>query len=168
MDHGADGRRRAYWHEELALIALLLAFFAGIVLLASGIPFDARLFPLVVGSAGILLMLAVAVAQWRRRQAGAIDAVEESDVGTGRLVVALCAAPVFGLLFWLAGFVAASLVAMLALPPLLGYRDRKRLLPLAIVTVALLALIGPYLLKVDLPYGLVGDWLIERLSLRAG
>jgi hypothetical protein len=37
----------------------------------------------------------------------------------------------------------------------------------AVVTVAVLALIGPYLLNVDLPHGLVGDWLIDRLSLRA-
>ena len=33
--------------------------------------------------------------------------------------------------------------------------------------VAILALIGPYLLNVDLPHGLVGDWLIDKLALRA-
>jgi hypothetical protein len=160
-------RLRAYWREELALIALLLAFFLGIVLLATGIPFDARLFPLVIGSAGLLLVLAVGAGQWQRRRRGEIAAPDEAEAGGARLAIALCAAPVFGLLFWLVGFVVASLVAMLVLPPLLGYRDRKRLLPIAIVTVALLALIGPYLLNVDLPHGLVGDWLIERLSLRA-
>ena len=37
----------------------------------------------------------------------------------------------------------------------------------ALLTVAILALIGPYLLNVDLPHGLVGDWLIDKLALRA-
>ena len=37
----------------------------------------------------------------------------------------------------------------------------------ALLTIAILALIGPYLLNVDLPHGLVGDWLIDKLALRA-
>jgi hypothetical protein len=36
---------RGYWREELALIAILLAFFIGIVALSYHLPFDARLFP---------------------------------------------------------------------------------------------------------------------------
>jgi len=56
---------------------------------------------------------------------------------------------------------------MLLMPVLMGYANRRRLVVVAVVTVALLALIFPYLLNVDLPHGLVGDWLIDRLALRA-
>ena len=80
---------------------------------------------------------------------------------------ALLSAPVFGLAFWLFGFVVASLAAMLLMPALMGYSNRRQLVIVAVVTVALLALVFPYLLNVDLPHGLVGDWLIDRLALRA-
>ena len=84
-----------------------------------------------------------------------------------RFATALLAAPVFGLLFWLFGFVIASLAAMLLIPLLMGYPNRRKLVLVAVITVVVLALIGPYLLNVDLPHGLLGDWLIERLGLRA-
>jgi hypothetical protein len=168
MDLETPAQLRAYWREEWALIALLLAFFLGIVLLAVGIPFDARLFPLVIGGAGILLTLAIGATQWRAWRSGVIEVAgdELAQADRRRLATALFAAPVFGLLFWFAGFVVASLAAMLVLPPLMGYRDRSRLLLIAVTTVAVLALIGPYLLNVDLPHGLLGDWLIERFALR--
>ena len=69
-----DTQVRGYWREEFALIAILLAFFAGIVAFAFHIPFDARLFPMVIGSAGMLLVLAVALEQMRRRGAAALPA----------------------------------------------------------------------------------------------
>ena len=46
--------------------------------------------------------------------------------------------------------------------------NRRQLVIVAVVTVALLALVFPYLLNVDLPHGLVGDWLIDRLALARG
>ena len=70
-------------------------------------------------------------------------------------------------MFWLVGFVVASLAAMLFVPVLMGYANRRQLVVTALLTVAILALIGPYLLNVDLPHGLVGDWLIDKLALRA-
>ena len=45
--------------------------------------------------------------------------------------------------------------------------NRRQLVLTALLTVAILALIGPYLLNVDLPHGLVGDWLIDKFALRA-
>jgi uncharacterized membrane protein len=84
-----------------------------------------------------------------------------------RYATALFAAPAFGLMFWLVGFVVASLAAMLLVPVLMGYANRRQLVVTALLTVAILALIGPYLLNVDLPHGLVGDWLIDKLALRA-
>ncbi len=165
-----DTRIREYRREEFVLIALLLFFFIGIVALGYQLPFDARLFPLIIGTAGIVLMLAVAGEQLRR--AGEATAVDTDDPAAAadwpRYATALFAAPAFGLLFWLFGFVVASLAAMLLVPVLMGYQDRRRLVVTALVTVAVLALIGPYLLNVDLPHGLVGDWLIDKLALRAG
>jgi hypothetical protein len=165
-----DSNIRSYWREEFALIALLLLFFIGIVALSYKTPFDARLFPLVIGAAGILLMLAIAVDELRRRRADATSALAEDDPAVKadwpRFATALVAAPVFGVVFWLFGFIAASLAAMLLMPTLMGYRNRRQLIVVALLTVAALALIAPYLLNVALPHGLVGDWLIDRLALR--
>ena len=163
---------RGYWREEFSLIALLLLFFIAIVALSYHIPFDARLFPLLIGSAGILLTLGISVEQVRRRGArdGSIPRNEEHVVSVDwpRYATALLSAPIFGLLFWLFGFIIASFAAMLLMPVLMGYANRWRLVVIAIVTVAVLALVGPYLLHVDLPHGLVGDWIKDKLAQRAG
>jgi hypothetical protein len=166
---------REYRREEFALIAILLVFFVAIVAFAVSLPFDARLFPFVIGSAGILLSLGVAVEALRPRRAGDTSAADanagEDDAaaraGWPRYLTALFAAPVFGVVFWLFGFVVAALAAMLLMPPLMGYADRKRLIITALITVAVLALVAPRLLNVDLPHGLVGDWLIDVLALRS-
>ena len=63
----ADSRVRNYWREEFALIALLLIVFGGVIVFSIRLPFDARLFPWVIGTAGILLCLAILVEQLRRR-----------------------------------------------------------------------------------------------------
>jgi hypothetical protein len=161
---------RGYWREEFSLIALLLLFFIGIVAFSYNTPFDARLFPLIVGSAGILLTFGIAIEQVRRRRADGASVVDDNDpaakVDWPRYATALLSAPVFGLLFWLFGFVIASLAAMLLMPLLMGYQNRRQLVVVALVTVAVLTLICPYLLNVDLPHGLVGDWLIDTLNLR--
>jgi hypothetical protein len=170
-----DARTRDYRREELALIAILLAFFIAIVAFAVSLPFDARLLPLIIGSTGILLSLGIAVEALQRRRAddaSAADANAGEDAaaaraGWPRYLTALFAAPVFGLLFWLFGFVVAALAAMLLMPPLMGYADRRRLVITALITVAVLALVAPKLLNVDLPHGVVGDWLIDVLALRA-
>jgi hypothetical protein len=165
-----DTSVRSYWREELALIALLLLFFIGIVAFSYNTPFDARLFPLIVGGAGIALMLLIALEQVRLCRLGEASAIDENDPAARaewpRLATALLSAPAFGLAFWLFGFIVASLAAMLLMPTLMGYRDRRRLVVVAVVTVVVLALVCPYLLKVDLPHGLVGDWLIDKLALR--
>ena len=162
---------RGYWREEFFLIAILLVFFVGIVALSYHIPFDARLFPLVIGSAGILLTLGIAIVQMRGRGTRDASMVDEDDPAAKadwpRYATALLAAPVFGLMFWLVGFILASLAAMLLIPVLMGYANRRQLVVTALLTVAILALLGPYLLNVDLPHGLVGDWLIDKLALRA-
>jgi hypothetical protein len=161
---------RGYWREELSLIGLLLLFFVGIVAFSYNTPFDARLFPVIIGVAGIALTLLIAVEQVRLRRSGEASVVDDHDpavkVSWPRYLTALLSAPVFGIVFWLFGFVVASLAAMLLMPVLMGYRDRQKLVIVAVATVAILALVCPYLLSVDLPHGLVGDWLIDALNLR--
>lgn len=164
-----DTRVRSYWRDEFALIVFLLLFFTGIVAFSYHTPFDARLFPLIIGGSGIVLMLLVGIEQARLRRLGEVSVNEDDPAAKAdwpRHATALLSAPVFGLAFWLFGFVVASLAAMLLMPLLMGYRNRRRLVLVAVVTVAVLALICPYLLKVDLPHGLLGDWLIDKLALR--
>jgi hypothetical protein len=156
-----------YWREEFVLLCVLLLFFLAIVGFAVRLPFDARLFPLVIGSAGILLMLAIAAAEIRRRRdvKTATNVIADDDPAANsswpRYATALLSAPVFGLVFWLFGFFVASVAAMLLMPPLMGYSNRRLIFIVGAATVLVLALFFPYLVGVSLPHGLVGDWLID-------
>jgi hypothetical protein len=161
-----DSRPKNYWREEFALVALLLVLFVGVIAFAIRLPFDARLFPLVIGSAGILLCLVIAVQESIERPSSA-PAAPADDPGAAaswpRFATALLAAPAFGIVFWLCGFFVASLAAMLVLPMLMGYANRRLMLIVGVITVALLAVVFPYLVGVSLPNGLVGDWLVDLL-----
>src|SRR3982074_3390230 len=134
-----ETRLRNYWREELALIALLLLFFIGIVAFSYNTPFDARLFPLIIGGAGILLTLGIAMEEVSRRRAASAAVLDDDDPADKaewpRYATALLSAPAFGLLFWLLGFVVASLAAMLLMPVLMGYPSRRQLVVVALVTV---------------------------------
>jgi hypothetical protein len=163
-----ESRVSNYWREEFALIAILLLFFAGIIAFSFGLPFDARLFPVVIGSSGILLCVAIAVEALRRhRSAAPQDVVRDDDPAANatwpRYATALLAAPAFGLGFWLFGFFVASLVTMLLMPPLMGYTNRRLTLIVGLVTVAFLAVFFPYLVGVNLPNGVVGDFILDAL-----
>jgi hypothetical protein len=162
-----DAPVRNYWREEFALAAGLLVFFIGVVALAIPLPFDARLFPLVIGVAGILLMLGILAGEIRRRATVVpADVIPANDPAANaawpRYATALLSAPVFGLVFWLFGFFVASVAAMLLMPALMGYTDRRLILIVGGATVLVLALFFPYLVGVSLPHGIVGDWLIDR------
>jgi hypothetical protein len=161
-----DARIRNYSREQYSLIAVLLLLFCGIIVFAWKLPFDARLFPMVIGATGILLVGLITYQELRRLR-GHTDAVSADDPAANstwpRFTAALLSAPVFGLVFWLFGFFVASLAAMLVMPPLMGYSDRRRLLTVGIATVAFLAVFFPYLVGVNLPHGIVGDWLIDTL-----
>jgi Tripartite tricarboxylate transporter TctB family len=164
----AESRVRSYWREEFALVALLLIFFGGVIVFAARLPFDARLFPWVIGTAGILLSLVILVQQLRRRASKAsANVVSDDDPAANatwlRFMTAILSAPVFGLVFWLFGFFVAALAAMFAMPPLMGYSNRRMTLIIGLTTVAFLAVFFPYLVGVNLPHGVVGDWLIDRL-----
>lgn len=167
MSTEPSARVRAYWREEFCLIGILLAFFLAVVGLSFKTPFDARLFPTVIGTAGILLTVFIGIGQVRRRLADDNSILDENDPaarsGWPRYATALLSAPVFGLLFWLLGFVVASIIAMLLMPPLMGYRNRGRHLVVAATAVAVFAVVAPYLLNIELPHGLVGNWVIDQL-----
>jgi hypothetical protein len=160
-------RVRNYWREEFAIVAILLFFFTGIIVFAIGLPFDARLFPMVIGTTGIGLTVAIFFQRLRRLPEAGIETVLAEDPAANaswvRFATALLSAPAFGLIFWLFGFFVASLAAMLVMPRLMGYSDWRRLLVVGIATVAFLALFFPYLVGVELPHGLVGDWLIDKV-----
>lgn len=157
---------RRFWRDEIALAAGLFAVFAAVVGLAFGFARDARLFPSIIGTAGLILTAIVLVAAIRGRAAGMPP--PDSQPGEAvripeRLLVAILAAPLFGLVFWIFGFYVASLLTALLLPPLMGYRNRRVVILFAVLTTAGTALLFPVLLDVDLPHGFVGDWLLDML-----
>jgi hypothetical protein len=163
-----DSRVRTYWREEFALLAVLLILFGGVIIFAIRLPFDAKLFPMIIGGVGIALCLTIAAQELRRRRIAApIDVVPEDDSAANalwpRYATALLAAPVFGIVFWLFGFFIASLAAMFLMPPLMGYTDRRMIALVGLATVAFLAVFFPYLVGVSLPYGIIGDWLLDQL-----
>ena len=163
-----DSRVRSYWREEFALIAGLLILFGGVIVFAIHLPFDAKLFPLIIGTAGLLLCLVIAMQELRRRRLAApADVVPDDDPAANatwpRFATALLSAPVFGVVFWLFGFFVASLAAMFVMPPLMGYTDRRMMFLVGLATVGFLAVFFPYLVGVSLPHGVIGDWLLDQL-----
>lgn len=164
-----DSRVTSYWREEFTLVAVFLILFGAVIGFGAGLPFDARLFPLIIGAVGIVLCLLIGWEDLRRRRATApADVVSENDPAANatwpRFATALLSAPVFGLVFWLFGFFVASLAAMFVMPPLMGYTNRRMIVVVGLATVAVLAAFFPYLVGVSLPHGVVGDWLIDRLE----
>jgi uncharacterized protein YqhQ len=163
-----DSRVRNYWREEFALVAVLLMLFAGVIVLSIRLPFDAKLFPLIIGTTGILLCLVIAVQELRQcRSAAPADVVSDDDPAANatwpRFATALLSAPVFGVVFWLFGFFVASLAAMFVMPPLMHYSNRRMMFLVGLATVAFLAVLFPYLVGVSLPHGVIGDWLLDQL-----
>lgn len=164
-----DLRLRNYWREEFALVAVLLILFSGVIGFGIGLPFDARLFPLIIGAAGIGLCLLIARHALQRRSARTpAEVVPDDDPAANatwsRFATAVLSAPIFGLVFWLFGFFIASLAAMFVMPPLMGYTNRRTIMVVGLATVAVLAAFFPYLAGVNLPHGVVGDWLINQLQ----
>jgi vacuolar-type H+-ATPase subunit I/STV1 len=166
-----DTRVRHYWIEEVSLVGVLFAFFCGILAFSIGLPRDAALFPIVIGSAGVLFCGFIAFEEkvWRGVPTGddapgpkADDAAAQAD--WPRLMLAMFSAPVFGVLLWLFGFFVASLAAMFVMPPMMGYANKRLMLIIGAATVVVLAVLFPLLVGVDLPHGLVGDWLIDTFQ----
>ncbi|MBM3487857.1 MAG: hypothetical protein FJX67_14695 [Alphaproteobacteria bacterium] len=151
---------------EVTIALGLAAVFAVVVGTALGYPRDARLFPVIIGTGGLVLSLALAILALMGRNVAAAGttpdmASEEAGAGPARFALAVLAAPVFGLLLWLVGFWIATAVAVYAIPWLMGYRHRLKLLLLALGTIAAHVVTFPLLLKVPLPVGELGEWFLH-------
>jgi hypothetical protein len=153
---------------RLITLALLLVFLT-VVLVGSSYPSEARLFPTMVGIAGMAMAIAVFVLHGREAALESAPAAEELSVAPpetagptrGRVLLAVAAAPVYALLVWVVGFYVASLVALIVLPQCLDYRRVGILVVIAVAAVALIALVFSWGMEMALPNGLVGDWLLK-------
>jgi hypothetical protein len=86
----------------------------------------------------------------------------EESAGDGRgFWVACITPPIYCLAIYLVGFHAATFVAMLVMPRLLGYRGWLRLTAIAVGTVLVLHLVFVVAVEAELPNGLLGDYLIR-------
>lgn len=142
---------------DAALAAALLVVFAGMIGIATGYPRDSRLFPTLVGAAGLaaaaLLLLGIL--------AGSVRAPPRDEDGDGLgalpLWQAMLVPPVFGLVLWLLGFWVAAALAAFLVPAMMGVRSLRRRIALALGTVAMLYLLFPLTLDIPLPRGEVMD-----------
>jgi hypothetical protein len=143
-------------------IVTLILFCVFLLVVVEGwrYPPEARLFPTLVGAAGMTLAIAVfALHGGDDSPAGEHGAAAP---GRWRRLLAVAAAPVYSLLVWVIGFYAASLAALVVLPLLLGFRGIFRVLLIALGAVAVIAAVFSWGMEMTLPAGLVGDWILTN------
>lgn len=155
------------WLMQEFLALLLLVVFAVMVGLGLAYPADARLFPLIIGTLGLVLSGSVLVRAVIGHMASFVDTAQEVDQPTSRAQrlrewAAIGCAPAYGFLVWSAGFYVASVSALIAMPYLLGYRRIWPLIVLATVTVGVVRIVFPNLMGIRLPPGLLGEWVLEN------
>lgn len=143
---------------DVVMTAVLLAVFAVMVGEASRYPRDSRLFPMLIGSIG-LLVAGLLLFRMLRGQVPASGEPDEGAPGAASLPAALLAAPLFGLGVWLVGFWIASALVTFFGPAMMGYRSLWRRALLAACTVGLLAVLFPVVLNLPLPQGLAIEYL---------
>jgi Tripartite tricarboxylate transporter TctB family len=142
----------------------LAAVFAVVVVVGRGYPPDARLFPTIVATIGLLLCaIFLGASALSPAYASRNIADMEAISGDGRAFRVACIAPfVYSVGIYVLGFYLSTLAAMLVMPPLLGYRDWKRLVAIAVGVVVLLHLVFVVAVEIELPNGLLGDYLVTR------
>jgi putative tricarboxylic transport membrane protein len=141
----------------------LVVVFAVVIVVGRNYPPDARLFPTVVASLGLLLCAIFLGAStlspaYARRAA---DDREESAGDLRAFWVACITPPIYCLGIYLVGFHASTLIAMLVMPRLLGYRGWTRLIAIAVGTVVVLHLVFVVAVEVELPNGLLGEYILK-------
>lgn len=147
--------------SEAATVAALMIVFLGVVIGGFQLRPAPGLFPRIVGIAGVVVTLLVAL----RFLQGAADLDEEDGLLANpprRRAVALVSPLVYGALFYLFGFYVSAGVTIAAVPWLLGYRRPVFLVLLALGTIVFLDLMFTVLLDVPIPLGVVGDWYMRR------
>jgi hypothetical protein len=143
---------------------LLCALFVGVVAISRTYTADAALFPTIVGIVGILLcsiFLVTAILKPDFVAANVLD-MEESSTNPRGFWVAFVSSPLYCLAIDLVGFDVATFVAIVLMPSLLGYRRYLRLILIALAAVAVLHLVFVSAVQIDLPNGLIGDFLLRR------
>src|SRR5215813_2145673 len=124
-----------------AIIAeCLVVVFVVVIVAGRNYSPDARLFPTIVASLGLVLCAIflgtmVLNPDYARRVA---DDREEASGNARGFWVACITPPIYCLAIYLVGFHAATFVAMLVMPRLLGYRGWLRLTGIALGTVLVL------------------------------
>ena len=156
---GAPARRRPFLAGSRLISLILFLVFLLVVLEGLRYPPEARLFPTIIGAAGMALSLAVFVLH------GGDDGPAEEHAAAPapdrlRRLLAIAAAPVYSLLVWTVGFYAASLIAILLLPQLLGYRRPILLAAIAVVSVGVIAAVFSWGMAMAMPPGILGNWIL--------
>src|SRR5262245_58100852 len=142
----------------------LVIVFAVVIIVGRNYPPDARLFPTIVASLGLLLcaiFLAACLASPAYVRRAAAD-MEEALADVRGFWISCVPPRVYCVRIYLLRFHVASLSAMLVVPCLLGYRDRWRLVAVAAAVVIVLHLVFVVADEVELPNGLLGDFLLRR------
>lgn len=162
--------QRSDWPVELAVGAVLVAVFGIMVGAALTYAVDARLFPLIVGTAGLVLSLMVfgrSVYLYSQSKKSTAPLTTKgpapaADAGERRKKwISLCSAPAFGALLWLVGFYIASGVVLTLMPYGLGYKKAGRILLLMAATVVGMRILFADIMGIRMPPGLLGDWFLE-------
>ena len=145
-----------------------VVLFAFVFVRGRSYPREASLFPTLVGSLGFLLAAWLAlfdpesIADTRDPTAEAAAESTSSEGRRRRLLLGACSPLVYSLLVWFCGFYPATLSVLLGLPFLLGFRDLRILIPVAIAVLFVLVALFSYAMELPLPMGVIGDWVLAR------
>lgn len=154
-----------YRWSGVAAAAALVTIFVVMAVLSLGYPRDARLFPLIVCTAGLCFGIGILIAEYRRRPETAEDGAELPEFfrsgNVAQRWTALVAAPLYGLLLMLIGFYFTSGIALVVLPYFLGYRRFWFLVRFAVVTIAIINVLFSYVMDMSMPKGLLDTWFLE-------
>ncbi|MBI4184979.1 MAG: tripartite tricarboxylate transporter TctB family protein [Proteobacteria bacterium] len=155
------------WRADATIALGVLFAFAVIVAVGADYPEEVRLFPMIIGAAGMVLAATVLVTLALRLGAGAPGEGGTDGEGAGgrrQTWIALATAPAYSLLLWLFGYWIASLACMVGLPWLLGYRNLKVLAVLAVAIVGGVGVFFPGTMAIYLPRGALVEWLRGALA----
>ncbi len=142
-------------------LLLVMAYVAATGLRARGL---SGVFPAVVGSVGTLVALVNLVQVLRGSRAG-----EEPLEGTGidarwAAGLSLGVPTLYALLLWLLGFFVASGVVLAGLPWLLGYRRKRVILGMVVLTLVAADLVFVEIFDMRLPQGLVMERILDAMQ----
>lgn len=144
-----------------ATLLLVLAYVAATGLGARGL---SGLFPAVVGSVGTLVALVNLVQVLRGSRAGE-EPLEVAGLDARWAAgLSLGVPTLYALLLWLLGFFIASGAVLAALPWLLGYRRKRVILGMVVLTLVAADLVFVEIFDMRLPQGLVMEHIQDAMQ----